>query len=198
MKALAAFIGGLVFLAAPVFAQMQGVELEEPAPLPDFVFTTDEGETFTPDALDDRWTIIMFGFTTCPDVCPFTLGNLEAAIQETAMRVRPDNVPAVVFLSVDPDRDRGYVSEYAQFFHPDFLGVTGEREQIDALIEATDSFYRLMKPDRTGYYEVQHSSAVSVIGPDGMLRAKLQPPFHPGRTAEFLARLQIQYRRENS
>ena len=61
---------------------------------------------------------------------------------------------------------------------------------------ATDSFYRLMEPDHTGYYEVQHSSSVSVIAPDGTLRAKLQPPFDPGLTAEFLARLQVAYRRE--
>ena len=112
------------------------------------------------------------------------------------MRVRPDNVPKVVFVSVDPDRDAEWVTDYAKYFHPDFEGFTGEREQIDTLIEATDSFYRLMRPDSTGYYEVQHSSSVSVIAPDGTLRAKLQPPFDPGLTAEFLARLQISYRKE--
>jgi len=164
--------------------------------LPAFEFGNAEGETFTDADLAGRWTIVMFGFNSCPDVCPFTLGNLEAAISETAMRVRPDNVPLVVFLSVDPERDAEVVGEYAEYFHPDFLGVTGSRENIDALVEATDSFYRLMPPGPDGYYEVQHSSAVSVIGPDGRLRAKLQPPFDPGATAEFLARLQIAYRRE--
>jgi len=137
----------------------------------------------------------MFGFLSCPDVCPFTLGNLEAAVTETSMRVRPDNVPQVVFVSVDPARDAETVSDYARYFHPDFRGFTGARDQIDTLIEATDSFYRLMKPDASGYYEVQHSASVSVIAPDGTLRAKLQPPFDPGATAEFLARLQIAYRR---
>jgi len=126
------------------------------------------------------------------------LGNLEAAISETGMRVRPNNVPKVVFVSVDPDRDAETVSEYAKFFHPDFTSFTGERAQIDTLVEATDSFYRLMRPDASGYYEVQHSSAVSVIAPDGTLRAKLQPPFDPGATAEFLARMQITYRKELS
>ena len=80
--------------------------------------------------------------------------------------------------------------------NPDFRSFTGPRDQIDAMVKATDSFYRLMPPDASGYYEVQHSSAVSVIAPDGTLRAKLQPPFDPGLTAEFLARLQISYRRE--
>lgn len=182
-------------LVTPVWAQVQGVELEEPVTLPDFEFSNELGEVFTGEALDNSWTIIMFGFLTCPDVCPFTLGNLEAAVAETSMRVRPDNVPKVVFISVDPDRDAEWISEYAKFFHPDFTSFTGEREEIDKLVEATDSFYRLMKPDHTGHYDVQHSSAVSVIAPDGTLRAKLQPPFNPGQTAEFLARLQISYRK---
>ena len=179
-------------------AQVQGVELDTPEPIPAFTLATQDGETFTHDDLKDNWTVIMFGFNTCPDVCPFTLGNLEHAISETAMRVRPDNVPKVVFVSVDPDRDAEVVSDYAKFFHPEFLGVTGERDQIDALVEATDSFYRIMPPDSYGYYEVQHSSAVSVVDPDGNVRAKLQPPFDAGLTAEFLARLQIAYRREKS
>jgi protein SCO1/2 len=182
-------------LATPVAAQVQGVMLEEPVQIPTFAFTNELGEDFTDADLQDNWTIIMFGFLSCPDVCPFTLGNLEAAVAETGMRVRPDNVPKVAFISVDPDRDAQVISQYAKFFHPEFESFTGDREQINTLVEATDSFYRLLEPDHTGYYEVQHSSSVSVIAPDGTLRAKLQPPFDPGLTAEFLARLQIEYRR---
>lgn len=179
-------------------AQVQGVELDKPEPMPAFELTDQAGQPFTQNDLQDNWTIVMFGFNSCPDVCPFTLGNLEHAISETAMRVRPDNVPKVVFVSVDPDRDAETVTDYALYFHPEFRGVTGARDQIDTLIEATDSFYRLLPPDRSGYYEVQHSSAVSVIDPEGNLRAKLQPPFDAGMTAEFLARLQLKYRKEKS
>lgn len=181
-----------------VSAQVQGVELDTPEPMPAFEFASSDGTEFTQGDLSGQWTIVMFGFNSCPDVCPFTLGNLEHAIAEAAMRMRPDNVPQVVFVSVDPARDAEGVSDYAKHFHPNFRGVTGERDQIDTLIEATDSYYRLMPPDSTGYYEVQHSSAVSVIDPEGNLRAKLQPPFKAGPTAEFLARLQISYRREKS
>ena len=177
------------------YGQVQGVELDEPVDLPAFQFSNEIGETFTDASLQDKWTIVMFGFLSCPDVCPFTLGNLEAAVTETGLRVRPDNVPHVVFVSVDPDRDAEWISEYAKFFHDDFTSFTGEREQIDTLVEATDSFYRLKRPDSTGFYDAQHSSAVSVIAPNGRLVAKLQPPFDPGATAEFLARLQIKYRR---
>lgn len=185
-------------LALPGRAQVQGVMLDEPITLPGFSFSNELGEGFSDRDLPGNWTLVMFGFLSCPDVCPFTLGNLEAAVAETGMRVSPDNVPKVVFISVDPGRDAAFVSEYAKFFHPAFRSFTGARDQIDTLIEATDSFYKLLRPDSDGYYDVQHSSAVSVIAPDGTLRAKLQPPFDPGLTAEFLARLQIAYRKELS
>ena len=187
-----------LIIACPAMAQVQGVLLDEPLDMPAFELSDEHGETFSLEDTKGAWTLVMFGFLTCPDVCPFTLGNLEAAVSETGMRVRPDNLPQVLFVSVDPDRDAENISEYAKFFHPDFISMTGERSQIDTLIEATDSVYRLMKPDHTGYYEVQHTSSVSVIAPDGTLRAKLQPPFDPGMTAEFLARLQISYRRDLS
>lgn len=196
MKTLIALL--FTLCASVAQAQVQGIMLDKPQDLPAFAFSNERGESFTQQDLQDKWTLVMFGFLSCPDVCPFTLGNLEAALAETGMRVRPESLPRVVFVSVDPARDTDTVTEYAKFFHPDFMGFTGDREQIDTLVEATDSFYRLMKPDSSGYYEVQHSSAVSVIAPDGTLRAKLQPPFDPGLTAEFLARLQITYRRELS
>ena len=113
----------------------------------------------------------------------------EAGVEATE---EPDGI--LVFDGAVPE-GRQLVEQRNRVAH---AAVTGARDQIDTLIEATDSVYRLMKPDHTGYYEVQHTSSVSVIAPDGTLRAKLQPPFDPGLTAEFLARLQIGYRKELS
>lgn len=187
-----------LMLSTGAKAQVQGIVLDEAVPLPTLSFYDEVGQTYDSDDLWGQWTLIMIGFLTCPDVCPFTLGNLEAAVAETGLRVRPDNVPEVWFLSVDPDRDKDYISDYGPFFHPDFRSMTGTRENIDTFVEVSDGYYRLMSPDADGFYDVQHTSAVSVIAPDGTLRAKLQPPFDPGLTAEFLARLQITYRKELS
>lgn len=195
MKKIMLFVV-FIFMTELAMAQVQGTPLKQHRDIPDFSLSDNTGRLFTKNDLIDRWTLIMFGFNSCPDVCPFTLLNIEEAITETSLRVRPDNVPHVVFVSVDPARDETTVTDYAKHFHPDFRGVTGEREHINRLVEATDSFYRLMPPDSTGFYDVQHSAFVSVIGPNGKMVARLEPPFHAGKTAEFLARLQIAYRRE--
>ncbi|MDW3225798.1 MAG: SCO family protein [Paracoccaceae bacterium] len=191
-------LGFALAIGAGAQAQVQGVMLDEPVALPALSFHDENGQTYETADLTGQWTLIMIGFLTCPDVCPFTLGNLEAAVAETGLRVRPDNLPKVWFLSVDPARDTDYVSEYGPFFHPDFRSMTGTRENIDTFVEVSDGYYRLMPPDADGFYDVQHTSAVSVIAPDGTLLAKLQPPFDPGLTAEFLSRLQISYRKELS
>ncbi len=151
MRRATQILACLVWLiATPVLGQVQGVKLDDPVALPGFVLGDERGEDFADTDLQGHWTLMMFGFLSCPDVCPFTLGNLEAAVAEMGMRMRPDNVPQVVFVSVDPGRDAEAISEYARFFHDDFRSVTGARDQIDLLIEATDSFYRLMPPDASG------------------------------------------------
>jgi protein SCO1/2 len=180
-------------LPGPALGQANGVVLDEPVAIPAFALEDHHGRAFTEAALEGGWTLVMLGFTHCPDVCPFTLTNLEAVVAETSLRVRPDNVPRVVFLSVDPARDREGLGTYALHFHPDFLGVTGDRAEIDTVVEATDGFYRFVEKGES--YDVQHTSAISVIDPEGRLVAKLQPPLDPGPVAEFLARLQIQHRR---
>ena len=82
---------------AAVLAQVQGFLLDEPKTIPEFVLSDKSNTLFTESDLIDQWTLIMFGFSSCPDVCPFTLQNLEGAVAETSLRVRPDSIPKVVF-----------------------------------------------------------------------------------------------------
>lgn len=194
LAGLLGLIGAIAPAASPASAQT-GIELEAPVEIPAFALTDHLGRPFTEASLRDQWTLLMIGYTSCPDVCPFTLANLEHVLAEVSQKVRPDNMPKVVFLALDPERDQAGLGEYMTFFHPDFLGVTGDKGEIDRLVEALDATYRLTEPDATGWYEVQHSSSVAVIDPEGALRAKLQPPFEAFVTADLLARQQIAFRR---
>lgn len=167
---------------------------EQPAISP-FSLQTHDGQVFTEADLLDRWTLVLIGFTSCPDVCPYTLGNLEHVLAETSTKVRPDNLPEVVFLAVDPSRDKQSLAQYVGHFHPDFTGVTGATEDVDTLVEGLDGFYELEDPDAQGYYNVRHSADIRVIDPQGRLHATIETPMDAYKTSDFLLRLQVDYRR---
>jgi protein SCO1/2 len=168
---------------------VQGVILEEPVKIGDFSLAAQDGSPFTQDELKGGWTLLFLGFTHCPDVCPFTLANLEAVRTELSQLVSPARLPEVVFLAVDPDRDEELLADYVAHFGISFKGITGERTEIDKLVESIDGFYRLEKSDPEDVaYDVTHSAAVTVINPDGAITAKISPPFHPVNTANYLFR----------
>jgi protein SCO1 len=180
----AVFCSGAV--AAP---RVNGVILDQAVPVQAFALADHDGKPFTAEELKGRWSLVLAGFTNCPDVCPFTLANLEQVVAELGLRMRPDRLPRVIFLAVDPDRDRANLKDYVVQFHPDFIGVTGELDQIERALKGIDSVAIRAQPDARGNYQVSHSAAVAVVDPQGRLAAKISPPFDPEPTAEFLADL---------
>jgi len=184
-----AALSAAVWSGAAAAPRVNGVILDRAAPIQAFTLEDHNGKPFTAESLKGRWSLVLAGFTHCPDVCPFTLANLEQVTAELGLRMRPDRLPVVVFLAVDPDRDRANLKEYVQQFHPDFIGVTGEIDQIDRALKGFDAVAVRSKPDARGNYSVTHSAAVAVIDPQGRLAAKISPPFDVEPTAEFLADL---------
>jgi protein SCO1/2 len=193
-----AFLALLLLAVQPAAAEVRVVEPDPPSDLPAFQLIDHAGRPFTADSLKGRWDLILLGFTHCPDVCPFVLSNLAQLREEMSLRVSPENLPRVVFVAVDPQRDQPVLADYVAYFHPDFLGVTGSLDQLATFVEGVDGFARLGEPDKDGNYEVQHSAAVIVVAPDGRVHAKLSPPIHAGAAAEYLTRKQIAYRRNTA
>ncbi|WP_246226258.1 SCO family protein [Chelativorans xinjiangense] len=177
-----------ILVVAPVHAQdVKGVTLDKPSPVGDFELIDHRGEPFTREDLMDRWSLVFLGFTHCPDVCPFTLANLEAVRSELSLLLPPERLPQIVFLAVDPDRDRPVLADYVAHFDLSFVGVTGEPGEIARFAHGLDAYYRLeKKSDDDDSYDVVHSAAVAVIDPDGAVKAKITPPFHPHDTANYL------------
>lgn len=177
-------------------AELRVVEPSTPVALAPFSLEDHRGEPFTQQNYEGHWSMTLIGFTYCPDVCPFVLDNLAQVVSEMKLRVRPDNLPQVVFLAIDPARDKANLADYVDHFDPTFIGVTGDHKELKKLVDSFDGFYRLGKPDKDGDYEVQHSASVIVTGPDGRIHFKLSPPMNPGEVAEFFARRQLVYRRQ--
>jgi protein SCO1/2 len=128
-----------------------------------------------PVALKDyrgKVVLLYFGYSYCPDVCPTSLSLMAQALAELEPAER-ERVQAI-FISVDPERDTpDRLKEYAHFFHPGIIGLSGTSEQIAAVAEQYGSSYQKKKPNGEGLYAIDHSSATYVIGPKGQLASSL-------------------------
>ena len=186
-----ALLAGQVMLAAEAVAATDDYErLKNPVAVKPFSLVDQNGVRFNLQSLKNHWSMIFIGFTTCPDVCPVTLGNLEAVRAEMGLRVSPERIPRIIFLAVDPARDVPVLKEYLGYFHPQYIGISGEVNQIGSLINSLDAFYRLDKKHTDDNdYDVLHTAYVSLINPAGEMVAKLNPPFHPHKTAMYLSQL---------
>jgi protein SCO1/2 len=184
----------VVLLLLPLGTAAAGptTEIEGAAPIAPFRLLDSTGAVFDNQRLDGRWSLVAIGFTNCPDVCPFTLSNLEAVYTELALHMTPERRPQVIFVGVDPERDAAILGDYVGFFHPDFVGVTGDKDQIDVVVAGIDGFYRLNPPDANGNYTVDHTTFVALVDGDGRLRAKLSLPMEPAEVSAYILGMQRQ------
>ena len=140
-------------------------------------------------AADVRGKVVLlyFGYTHCPDVCPATLTRIAQTLKRLGPRAAATQV---VFVSVDPTRDSGrLLADYASYFGPQVMGVTGTDDQLTALTKRYRVAYRRDAPDAQGNYAVYHSSAVFVFDRDGRARLLVRPDETSGQLASDLEAL---------
>jgi len=161
-----------------------------PRPIADFRLETASGEEFRLADLQGQWNLLFFGFTNCPDICPDTLAMLAETMQRLDLMRREEH-PQVVFVSVDPERDRGdLLGEYVSWFNDEFVAVSGDDRQIEALTRQLGIVYFREAPDEaTGFYNVDHSASVLIIDPQGRLYGRFAHPLDPELVTADLFRL---------
>ncbi len=168
----------------------EGVYLTPSRPLPEFALLDHRDRAFTPRDLRGHWSMLFFGYTNCPDLCPTTLTTL--AVMERRLReTRAPQLPQVVFVSVDARRDTpAQLAKYVPYFDPHFLGVTAATQPaIEALARELGVAVALRaQPD--GSYTVDHTGAIFVIDPQARVAAILTGPFTADALLADFARLQ--------
>lgn len=155
-------------------------------PAGEFTVTSAKGP-LTLASLRGQVVIVYFGYTSCPDACPTTLG---ATAQALAM-LTPAELAQVqpVFISVDPERDRlPALQEYAAFFHPKMLGTTAGKDEIAAIARRYGVYYHRQDSSSASGYTVDHSSSLYVIDGGGQLSTVLPHGSSPVQIAAALRR----------
>lgn len=186
---LVALVAGLFLIRSELARQEQDAELgiarfEEPSALQDFSLVDQHGQVFSRQDLLGRWQFVFFGFTSCPDVCPFAMQALENFYRDLA-GTELEKQTGVVMVSVDPIRDTPDVlNSYLQDFHQDFVGLTGDYAQIAELAEQL--YVAFAGPQHhTGNhaddYQVPHSDTIAVLDPAGRYRGMIHAPHNAAR-----------------
>ncbi|VXC74546.1 Putative copper-binding protein [Pseudomonas sp. 9AZ] len=163
------------------------VLLPQSRSLPELSLTNQDGQTVAVDQLKDQWSLLFFGYTFCPDICPATLAQLRQLQgqlpPETLAKLR------IVLVTVDPHRDTPeQLKKYLEYFDAGFIGLTGEEAIIQKLANGVSIPFIPADTSKENY-TVDHSGNLVLIGPDGKQRGFIRAPINNTKLAAQLPSL---------
>lgn len=152
--------------------------------LPELSLINQDGQTVEVDQLKNRWSLLFFGYTFCPDICPATLAQLRQLQgqlpPETLAKLR------IVLVTVDPHRDTPeQLKKYLEYFDAGFIGLTGEEAIIQKLANGVSIPFIPADTSKENY-TVDHSGNLVLIGPDGKQRGFIRAPINNTKLAAQL------------
>lgn len=152
--------------------------LETPRRFSEFELIDHRGQPITKDTFKGKWTLIFFGFTHCPDICPTTMAT-AAKMYKDLGEEEQDSLQ-IMLLTVDPERDtQEKLAAYVPYFNPDFLGVTGNPYVILKLATELNITYTKV-PLENDDYTVDHSGNFVIINPRGDYHGFFRQPIEHG------------------
>ena len=147
--------------------------MQSESPAPEIQLESTQGGVASLKDFQGDIVVIYFGYTHCPDVCPTTLSTLNKALER--MGSGADDV-TVVMVTVDPARDDvASLTEYLGFFNSNFVGLTGDDDDVASVATAYGVFFEIDPGGTADEYTVSHTASLRVIDRLGHLRLVLPP-----------------------
>ncbi len=169
----------LTFSPAPEPPPIEGLVWPQAKPVPPFQLIDQNRQSFNLQRLQGKWTLLFFGYTQCPDICPITLTLLQGVKHQLETYPDINKDTQYVFVSVDPARDDAEkLKGYVEYFDPSFLGVTGSALEISELTRQLGVIYIKVQPpgaDDTQYL-IDHSSAIFLVNPQAHMVGVFSAP----------------------
>lgn len=194
LAGLLALVAGLCWASLanrhkPEFSALE--ELPKSIALGEFLLQDQNGDALKPRNFKGHWSLVYFGFTSCPDLCPMELQQLAKVYH--LLSPEQQQKLSILFVTVDPERDTGEkLQAYLHFFDPAFIGVSGSNRELAHLAKNFALYYQrsfvsegnLMKvpagidmptplPED---YQVEHSSRIYVVNPKAEYLGSFPPP----------------------
>lgn len=147
----------------------------------DFRLIDHTGQVRTLSDFRGKAVMLFFGYTHCPDMCPITLANMA----EVVNRLGKDGKRVQgLFVTLDPARDtRRVLAQYVTAFHPTFVGLSGTEAEIEQAAREFKLFFKRQPADASGFYTVDHLSAVFAFDREGRLRLYMRADSDPASMA---------------
>lgn len=151
--------------------------LDPPMEVPDFELASTQGQPYRLSDTAGEITLIFFGYTFCPDVCPLTMADVKQALVEFEQRDRVN----VIFVSVDPERDTVEVlSRYMDVFDSSFVGLTDDMDKTQEVMTAFGAFAERVEVENSAAdYLINHTARVYLIDAQGDLLLTYPFGFEP-------------------
>ena len=154
---------------------------------PNLPLLDQHGEVLPVSRLQGKWTLVFFGYTFCPDICPATLAELRQLLGSLPAEQRQQVL--VLMVSVDPQRDTPQqLRDYLAYFDPDYIGLTGQLDDIQQLANAL-SIPFIPGDSSQENYTVDHSGNLALLGPDGRQQGFIRAPLNLAQLQQQLPKL---------
>jgi len=128
------------------------------------------GKPFKNSTLKNKPSLLFFGFTNCPEICPTTLADLSEITRETTSNVDAINI---IFVTLDPKRDnKKHLKDYIQYFDGNIIGVTGNKSEIKKFAKNWGVFYEIVNTSNNNY-TLNHTATVFMIDELGNFRGTI-------------------------
>lgn len=144
------------------------------------------GNIVKDEDLQGKFVLVYFGYMGCPDVCPTSLSTLADVMEKLG---EDTNDIAVLFVTVDPDRDTAReLREYLGFFDKRIIGLRGPKAYTDHMVKAFNARYEfhIEDPDKPEDYSVDHTASIAFVDPGGRLIKRFPHGMHPEKITAYI------------
>ena len=189
---LRALLLSLSWVAASLLSLHVKAELalfDEARTLPPLPLIDHRGEKMRLDQVNNSQHLVFLGYTQCPDVCPVHMAHLRQMMK--TLEQQGAELPAVTFISVDPDRDTPEVlANYVAQFDPRFVGATTSGSYLKSLQDSLDAHVVVRKKHDHDHYQMLHQTRIYLLNDKGQWVGQFIPPFNGEQLAAALTGLQ--------
>lgn len=144
------------------------------------------GNVVKDEDLQGKFVLVYFGYMGCPDVCPTSLSTIADVMEKLG---EDTNDIAVLFVTVDPDRDTAQeLREYIGFFDKRIIGLRGPKAYTDHMVKAFNARYEfhIEDPDKPEDYSVDHTASIAFVDPGGRLIRRFPHGMHPEKITAYI------------